>query len=408
MNRQAKKIILVSVAVLLVIALCAGLVMLLRKDTFGESALTRNQAVATIEGTKITRNQFDYAVASYYNNISTYNMYAMYGMGTYYDTSSEEGMLQMKNDILDDLINSEAYILLAKELGITLTAEEEQAAKDAGKEALADLKAQILESAQSSGAANPATYADTMLANYFSNMGINQRTFVERNTHSELAQTYAQKLQEHYAEERNVQDSELEAIYADYVQQYYVDAYTDGAYSQQADYVAQGYSQIPYLYIPEDFLFVRAIEVTDEAAFEDIMGKITAGEDFETFVAAEENTNEAVKSLSADKGQAIGEKDSPFADEVYALLKDMEVGAVDSVKVSSVDSEGNETATWYILKRVEGTTGVVPYAEVKDLVDDVLKNYAQSTYYSEQFDAWKAQAAITKDEAYVAAFDPAV
>ncbi|MBQ3159713.1 MAG: SurA N-terminal domain-containing protein, partial [Clostridia bacterium] len=128
MKRQTKKVLLIAVAVLVVIILVAGLIMLLRKDSHGDNYFSRGKAVATVNGAKITRNEFASSLYNYYSNIDTYNMYAMYyGYGKYYDTSSEAGMKSLKNDILNNLIDAEVYIQMAKDLGITLTAEENAA-----------------------------------------------------------------------------------------------------------------------------------------------------------------------------------------------------------------------------------------------------------------------------------------
>ena len=408
MKRQTKKILLVAAAALAIIVLVAGLVMLLRKDSFGDNYFTRNKAVATVNGAKITRNEFSASVSNYYNNIATYNMYAMhYGYGKYYDTTTEAGMKSLKNDILNNLIDAEVYIQMAKDLGITLTAEENAAVAASAKDALANLKEQILESAKSSGAQNPETYAATMLANYFSSMGINQKTFLARSEHSALAETYASKLQEHFAAERNVAETELKDIYAEYAKTYYQDAYVEGAYAQNVSYVASGYTDIPYLYIPEDFLFVHVIQLSDADKAEETLAKIKDGDDFETYRTADDNESGVGKAASADKGTAIGEHDSPFDDVVYITAKDMNAGDVELAQFVSKDADGNDISTYYIVKRVEGTTGIVPYEEVKAVIDSTLKSYTESNYYSEQVDAWRAKANIVIDDDAVQAFDPA-
>lgn len=407
MNRQTKKIIAIAAAVLAIIVLAAALIMVLRKDSFGDNYFTRNKTVATVNGAKISKNQFAVSLSNYYSNIDTYNMYAQYyGYGKYYDTSTEAGMKSLKNDILNSLIDNEVYIAMAKDLGITLTGEELAEVKEEGQAALTNLKDQILESAKSSGSQNPETYATTMLANYLSNMGISQKTFAERNEHSALAQKYAAKLQEHFAEERNVTEEELKDLYAAYVQEHYVDAYTDGAYSLTESYVAQGYTDIPYLYIPDGFIFVRVIQLSDKVKATDILNKIQGGEDFETYFASDDNENTNGKALD-DKPQAIGENDSAFDAKVYEEASAAAIGDVIMVSVDGTDSDGNATTTWYIVKRVEGTTGVVPYEEVKEVIDSTLKAHEENEYYTEKLDAWREKADIVIDDDIVNAFDPA-
>ena len=408
MKRQTKKILIIAAVALAVIVMAAGLVMLLRKDSFGDNYFTRNKAVATVNGAKITKNEYAASLSNYYSNISTYNMYALYyGYGKYYDTTTEEGMKSLKNDILNDLISNEVYIAMAKDLGITLTSEEQAEVAQSAKDALTSLKDQILESAQSSGSQNPETYAVTLLANYFSNLGINQKTFLARSEHSALAEKYQTKLEEYFANERNVTEAELKDIYAEYAKTYYQDAYTDGAYASNASYMLSGYTQIPYLYIPEDFLFVQVIQLSDAEKAEKIFAEIQGGKEYETYRTSDDNESEAGKALKAHEGAPIGEKDSQFDAVVYTTAKDMKIGDVQMAKASSTDSEGKETVTYYIIKRVVGNTGIVPYENVKDVVDSTLKSYANTAYYNEKLDAWREKANIVIDDDVVQSYNPA-
>ena len=405
MKRQTKKILLIAAVALVIIVLAASLIMLLRKDSFGDNYFTRNKAVATVNGAKITKNEYAASLSNYYNNIDTYNMYALYyGYGEYYDTSTESGMHKLKQDILNNLIDSEVFIQMGKELGINLTAEELDAVAQSAKDALTNLKEQILESAKSSGSQTPETYAATMLANYFSNMGINQKTFLQRSEHSALSEAYAEKIREHFAAERNVSEAELKDIYAEYAKTYYEDAYVEGAYAQNASYMVQGYTDIPYLYIPENFLFVQVIQNSDAEKANEILAEIKGGKEFEDYRTAEDNESAEGKAQAI---MAIGENDSVFDSAVYTLAKDMNVGDVDMVQAVTKDSDGNDVNTYYIVKRAEGTTGLVPYEDVKAVIDSTLKNYAESNYYTEQMEAWRAKANIVIDDDAVQAFDPA-
>ena len=405
MKRQTKKILLIAAVALVIIVLAASLIMLLRKDSFGDNYFTRNKAIATVNGAKITKNEYAASLSNYYNNIDTYNMYALYyGYGEHYDTSTESGMHKLKQDILNNLIDSEVFIQMGKELGINLTAEELDAVAQSAKDALANLKEQILESAKSSGSQTPETYAATMLANYFSNMGINQKTFLKRSEHSALSEAYAEKIREHFAAERNVSEAELKDIYAEYAKTYYEDAYVEGAYAQNASYMVQGYTDIPYLYIPENFLFVQVIQNSDAEKANEILTEIKGGKEFEDYRTAEDNESAEGKAQAI---MAIGENDSVFDSAVYTLAKDMNVGDVDMVQAVTKDSDGNDVNTYYIVKRAEGTTGLVPYEDVKSVIDSTLKSYAESNYYTEQMEAWRAKANIVIDDDAVQAFDPA-
>ena len=135
--------------------------------------------------------------------------------------------------------------------------------------------------------------------------------------------------------------------------------------------------------------------------------KIQEGEDFETFRVSEDNESVIGKSEIGAKGAAIGANDSPFDEVVYLAAVNMNVGDVELVRATAKDSDGNDVDTYYIVKRVEGTTGIVPYAEVKSVIDSTLESYATSTYYNEQVDAWREKATIVIDDDAVNAFDPA-
>ena len=92
---------------------------------------------------------------------------------------------------------------------------------------------------------------------------------------------------------------------------------------------------------------------------------------------------------------------------MYTTAKDLNVGDVELATAVTKDSDGNDVTTYYIVKRVEGTTGILPYEEVKSVLDEALKNYVTSNYYSEQLDAWREKADIVINDDIVQAFDPA-
>ena len=146
------------------------------------------------------------------------------------------------------------------------------------------------------------------------------------------------------------------------------------------------------------------IQTSDADKAGEILAKVQEGEDFETYRASDDNESETGKAQAI---LAIGENDSPFDGAVYDRAKDMNVGDVDMVQVATKDSDGNDTAAYYIVKRAEGTTGIVPYEEVKAVIDDTIKSYAENNYYTEQIEAWRDKANIVVDEDVIQAFDPA-
>ena len=152
------------------------------------------------------------------------------------------------------------------------------------------------------------------------------------------------------------------------------------------------------------FLFVQVIQNSDAEKANEILTEIKGGKEFEDYRTAEDNDSAEGKAQAI---MAIGENDSVFDSAVYTLAKDMNVGDVDMVQAVTKDSDGNDVNTYYIVKRAEGTTGLVPYEDVKSVIDSTLKNYAESNYYTEQMEAWRAKANIVIDDDAVQAFDPA-
>ena len=73
----------------------------------------------------------------------------------------------------------------------------------------------------------------------------------------------------------------------------------------------------------------------------------------------------------------------------------------------SVVSAWVMSTVYYIVKRVDGVTGALPYEDVKDVIDSTLKSYAQNLYYSEQMEVLRDKADIVIDEDALNAFDPA-
>ena len=58
--------------------------------------------------------EYAMALTNYYSNIDTYNMYAMYyGYGTYYDVKTEQGVQQLQEDMLSQLVSERVYIVLS-------------------------------------------------------------------------------------------------------------------------------------------------------------------------------------------------------------------------------------------------------------------------------------------------------
>ena len=412
--KNKKRTIRILVIALVAVIVIAAAVVLLKKDKAGYNYFERRQQIASVGSETITKGEYSTAFNEYYSNISTYNLYALYyGYGKYYDVSTEAGVQELKTDMLDSLIQQKAYRQIAKELGITLTNEELDECRKTGQEAYQQMYESCVESAKNAGSTTPETYADTLIATYFSNMGLTKSGFIAYKTEAAQVSKLADKVDQHYKDEKNITEEELPALYEQYVQDNYVKAYADGAYANYERYRKQGSVTLPYLYIPEGFVFIRDIEIEDEAVAKETMTKIEEGgvAAFEEALK-DENVNQDtfLTTLGEDEGYGIGDKDSLFSSEIYDAAKDMAVDEIKLVEVKATtenDGKEEEKSTWYIIRRIEGIApGVLPYEKVAEEIKDDLESSVKSQYAQEQIQAWIDSHNVTKDEEAVKALNP--
>jgi len=185
------------------------------------------------------------------------------------------------------------------------------------------------------------------------------------------------------------------------VQENYADAYSTGTYSMQMYMYQVGYSQTPYLYVPEGFLYIDALTYTGatEDDVKSVQKRLDDGDDFETLsqLAGVTTMHDALKAP-----YAIGEGDWGYAlgsAEAYNLAKELEIGETGSVIVptTSTDENGTETTsayTLYIIRREEGSMckdgaqfGIVDI-DYYDGVRDTVKSAYESNAFHEITQSW--------------------
>lgn len=409
--KNKKRTIRIAVIAVLVIALAAAGIVLLKNDKFGYNYFERKQTIASVGNLNVTKGEFAQSFNDYYSNISTYNLYALYyGYGQYFDTSTEEGLNDLREYIIQNLLEQKAYIQMAEEMNITLTAEEEAMCKQDGQDAYDELFAQCVESAKSAGSTTPENYATTTISTYLSNMGLTKSGYIARQVEASRASMLAELVYTQLKDEKVVTDEDLPQIYADYVQKYFVDAYADGDYATYEYYRQLGTYETSYLYVPEDFVFIRAIQLNALDLAEDAMAQIESDPaQFEVLLKDEEvNLDAFIGTLDEAEGYGIGAADSLFDDAVYAAASEMEIGSVKMITVekTTTDEDGNSTVTpvYYIIKRIEGEpAGMVAYEKVADKMHDTLINYVKTTHANEALESWMDKAGVVRDDAAIAA-----
>ena len=395
--KSKKKVVIIVVAIVLVIALIGCAFLFLKKDAFGMNRSERNAAAITVGGTeKVTAGELATYFNNYYSNLN--QQYSYYGF-----TFPED---DVKESVVEELAEEKAYVCIARELGLSLTAEEEAECKTSGKEAYQELLDEYTEYYESNGTTDAANYALTSVTDYLANYGYGtKQAFIDRNTEAARDEKLMSKVEEYYKNEAGYTDEQLPELYEKFVTENYKDTYYDGVVATYDEYYAEDYQVIRYLYIPEDFLFVRVISLTDEARASEIFADIAGdAEKFETYCKSDENTDVLMKKIADDDAYAIGANDSSFDAAVYEKAAAMNIGDIELVNVvTGTDDDGNETGTCYIIRRVEGTTGIVPFEKVKDTVSSDVLEYVQSEYIEEKVHAWlNTEGNVVKNEEVIA------
>ncbi|NTU77503.1 MAG: hypothetical protein HGA90_06805 [Alphaproteobacteria bacterium] len=331
---------------------------------------------ATVGDQEVTVTQLE---NSYQNSLSYASSYG-------YDTTTEEGVTQFRDYLLDNLIASAMKIYQAKLAGITLTDEELATAKETAQKNYDDTLASFEEQATTAGATNVEAYAKTL----FTKALVQNKTTVKKLQADMLEdaqnETLVTKHRTALLEGIQMTDDELAAKYAETLasQKELFDA-TPSDYFSYETYAQYGYNAPP-VYVPAGFIRVRHILVADEATAILVKGKIDAGEDFETLLA-EYGTDPGMQGDANAAGYLVGEGASyvePFLTASLALAKDGDVSA-------PVQSDYG----WHIIKRVSTEAAhEIAYADVKEAFDLYEEALYQQQYYTDIVNTWVADTTL--------------
>ncbi|PKM41340.1 MAG: hypothetical protein CVV04_02500 [Firmicutes bacterium HGW-Firmicutes-9] len=331
---------------------------------------------ATVGDQEVTVTQLE---NSYLSGSSYASMYG-------YDTSTEEGVTQYRDYLLDNLISSAMKVYQAKLAGITLTDEELAAAKATAQQNYDDTVASFEQQAQQAGATNVEAYAKTL----FTKALVANKTTVKKlqadMLQDAIDNTLVSKHKTALLEGVTMTDEELSAKYAEVLasQKEQFDA-TPSDYFTFETYAQYGYNAPP-VYVPAGFFRVRHILVADEITANMIKEKIDAGEDFEALLA-EYGTDPGMQSDANAAGYLVGEGASfvePFLNAALALAKDGDVSA-------PVESDYG----WHIIKRVSTEPAhEIPYEDVKGAFDLYEQSLYSEQYYADIVSKWVADTTL--------------
>lgn len=328
-----------------------------------------NRVAAKVGDREITMQQLQNA----YLNSQSYAMY-------YFDLSTDEGLQQYQDYLLDSIIESTMLLYQAEQAGVRLTEEEEAKAKADGEDSYADFYQQFVTSAKNAGATDVQAYANKLLTDTLSANGITLAQLRQSYIDGAIDSAITLKFQTAIRSEAEPTAEELKAMYDEEL------ADQKARFSENPEQyfstelaASYGSSCIP-LYVPEGFFRVRHILVADEATAQEVQDKLANGEDFEALLE-EYNTDPGMQNEAYAAGYLVGEGANfvqEFLDAALALKNDGDI--------SPITKSANG---YHIIKRVSTEpSGEIAYEDEQETLDAYFTSLAKSKHYSEKMTAW--------------------
>ena len=204
---------------------------------------------------------------------------------------------------------------------------------------------------------------DKQLANYYSQIGMNQSQYYAFIRERVEAGYYQEKLHEYYHENGSgLDENEILAYYHDSVKESMED-YQAGTYSMYMQFYSMGYMS-PIMFVPEGFIYIDYIQLSKDTEEEinAIIEKLNNGEmTFDELMESEDNKDPYRSKLKAP--YAIGEGDFGYLSseaDFYQKAFALNIGEYDSivVPVKGQAEEGQEAPitgyTGYLFRRAKG------------------------------------------------------
>ncbi|MGN0799944.1 MAG: peptidylprolyl isomerase [Christensenellales bacterium] len=336
-----------------------------------------------------------------YYRVYVNNMYMQSIYGTY-DVSTDEAYRAFQDMVFDSIINSMLPIYVAKQAGVTLTAEEEAEVQESLQQEIDSLYESYADDVDASITDEDAKRAEEeklLLADLKAN-GLTYDKYIKSIEDSLRDEAIANKYIESLLAEVTVTDDDVQAYYDEKLA-YYQERYEEDPANYFDDYSSflNGGSQP--LVVPEGYNYYKHILVLDAEEGEDkdvdaivaeIYAKIEAGEDFD--------------ALIEEYGEDPGMQNEPYKTEGYILS---EANASDyyeefSAAALALENEGDITPEAvqsskgkHIIKKcgpVEAKT--VTLDEVKDTIREQVETERKNDLYQEYLAQWKEEVKIVK------------
>ena len=368
-KKKLTRNILICAVVALVIAAAILLIALTQRDSAGMNCFQRRATVASADGVTVSMSEYK---LTYDMIVSNYQ--SSYGMTSF----TEDEIRSLQENAAKQALMVKIYAKEAKALGITLTQEQQDAAKKTAQNQIDSIRAYYTESLADNGNYSKAT-VEKQIVNYYQQLGMSENAYFKYLKESAEESYYASAMETYFEENHiEIDENDLQAFYRKSVEDsmYTTEAdgtktptYSDGQFWNYLMLYSMGYST-PMLYVPEGFIYVDFIELEKGTAeeVEELIRKVTEGEmTFDELKDSEDNVD-TFKGL-LEGAYAIAENDhgSLFApQELYTKAAALGIGEIDSfVGQPQTDDNGNTTVTGYLVRRaqgdmcIEGDSGVI-------------------------------------------------
>lgn len=322
--------------------ICTALILAVSQMAVGCNMISKTpeaiakSPVATVNGTKITKANFDVKVKSAIESLKS-----QYGTDLEKSEQGKQLIAQQKSSVLDEMILEEVIMQKAKEKKLV---PKDSELKTEVEKNLADIKKQLGTDDQYKAALKQAGYTEATLKDY-----LKQRVIMNK------VRDYA------------VKDVKV----------------TDDAVKQEYNMNQNKYTEKP------DTIHLQHILVATEAEANTVEDRLAKGESFET-VAKAVSTDTASKESGGDLGEV------PYVD---SGMDETFMKAALVLKAGAVSRPVKTQYGYHVIKCVSKTEyPVKSFDAVKDDIKKTLLSAAQETAFNKATASWKKSAKIVKYE----------
>lgn len=244
-----------------------------------------------------------------------------YGTGVNFDMSTEEGYREFLDYHFDNIIDAMLPIYIAKQEGITLTAEEEANVQAECEAEIENIYASYASSVDASitDEAEIRAEEEKLLKEYLRANGMTVEKYFASIEENLRDQAIGDKHMNALLAEVNVSDEEVKAFYDEQVEAYQKDYESDISYYYEDFSNFLNYGGPEPLVVPEGYDYYKHILIMNPAEGEEKDVDAIVAEIYEKINADEDLTEEDFDALVAEYGEDTGMQAEPYMTTGYMI-----------------------------------------------------------------------------------------